>query len=354
MGGSYRAYVSECRRTGAIVNVKVIEEIAKAVLYEGYMLYPYRPSSVKNRQRWNFGVIYPRNYSEAQHGTDPWFTRTECLVKSGAQTGLTVKVRFLQAISRTTRRAQSSQTAEQQSQAWQEAAEREVVVEAPRLDELMNAPVSRVIELPPSESTESVCDADGRITGQIVRTQESILARVALRASRINDDFYKITFEVANEGSVADPGTTTRDCAVMRSLLSAHSILSVEDGEFVSLLDTPEELKPFAAQCKNVGTWPVLVGEENRRDAMLSSPIILYDYPQIAPESAGDLFDGTEIDEILALRILTLTEDEKHEIRNGDERARQILERTEALPEEQFLKLHGVLRGMRPTSEDQQ
>jgi hypothetical protein len=107
-------------------------------------------------------------------------------------------------------------------------------------------------------------------------------------------------------------------------------------------------------QCKNVGTWPVLVGEEGQRDAMLSSPIILYDYPKIAPESTGDLFDGTEIDEILALRILTLTEDEKREMRHGDERARKILERTEALPEEQFLKLHGVLRGMRPILEDQQ
>jgi hypothetical protein len=333
------------------VNVKLIEEIANAVLYEGYMLYPYRPSSVKNRQRWNFGVVYPKNYSEAQHGTDPWFTRTECLVRVGAQTGITVKVRFLQAISRTARRAQSSQTAEPQSQAWQEAAERDVIVEAPRLDELKNAPVSRVIELPPSESTDSVCDADGRITA-IVRTQESILARVGLSASRVNDDLYKLTVEVANEGSVSDPESGSRDSALLRSLLSAHSILSVERGEFVSLLDTPEELKEFAGRCKNVGTWPVLVGEENQRDAMLSSPIILYDYPQIAPESAGDLFDGTEIDEILALRILTLTEDEKHEMRHGDARARQILERTEALPEEQFLKLHGVLRGMRPTSED--
>lgn len=335
------------------MNAKVIEEIANAVLYEGYMLYPYRPSSVKNRQRWNFGLVYPRNYSEAQHGTDPWFTRTECLVKGGAQTGLTVKVRFLQAISRTARRAQSSQTAEQPSQGWQEAAERDVIVEAPHLDELMYAPVSKVIVFPPSESTESVCDADGRMTA-IVRTQGSILARVGLSASRINEDLYKITFEVANEGSVSDPESASRDSALMRSLLSAHSILGVENGEFVSLLDTPGELKEFAAQCKNVGTWPVLVGEENQRDAMLSSPIILYDYPQIAPESAGDLFDGTEIDEILALRILTLTEDEKREMRNGDERARQILERTEALPEEQFLKLHGVLRGMRPTIEDQQ
>ena len=69
-------------------------------------------------------------------------------------------------------------------------------------------------------------------------------------------------------------------------------------------------------------------------------------------KARGDLFDGTEIDEILALRILTLTEDEKREMRQGDDRARQILERTEALPEEQFLKLHGVLRGMRPMTGD--
>jgi hypothetical protein len=354
------------------VNAKLIEEIANAVLYEGYMLYPYRPSSVKNRQRWNFGVVYPRNYSEAQHGTAPWFTRTECLVKGSAETGTTVKVRFLQAISRVMHEVQTpvsnpeeryeprlhggqnSQAEQQQPQAWQEAAEREVIVQRSRLDQLVNASVSRVIDLTSSEATESVNDADGRLARVIVRRQEPVLGRITLSASRCNDDLYKITLEVSNEGSVADPHTVRRDSALMRSLLSAHSILSVEWGEFASLLDTPEELKQFAVQCKNVGTWPVLVGEEGQRDAMLSSPIILYDYPKIAPESAGDLFDGTEIDEILALRILTLTENEKREMRHGDERARKILERTEALPEEQFLKLHGVLRGMRPILEDQQ
>jgi hypothetical protein len=354
------------------VNAKLIEEIANAVLYEGYMLYPYRPSSVKNRQRWNFGVVYPRNYSEAQHGTEPWFTRTECLVKGTAKTAITVKVRFLQAISRVVHEVQtpvsnpvassepalyavqSAQSEQQQPQAWQEAAERDVIVQASRLDQLVNASVSRVIDLPSSEATESVNDADGRLDRVIVRTQEPVLGRITLSASRFNDDLYKITLEVSNEGSVADPNTVRRDSALMRSLLSAHSLLSVEQGEFASLLDIPEELKQFAVQCKNVGTWPVLVGEEGQRDAMLSSPIILYDYPQIAPESNGDLFDGTEIDEILALRILTLTEAEKREMRHGDERARQILERTEALPGEQFMKLHGVLRGMRPTLEDQQ
>jgi hypothetical protein len=84
---------------------------------------------------------------------------------------------------------------------------------------------------------------------------------------------------------------------------------------------------------------------------MLAAPIILYDYPQIAPESAGDLFDGTEIDEILQLRILTMTDAEKLEIRNGDDRTRQILERTEMLPPEHFQKLHGALRGMKSPSE---
>ncbi len=83
---------------------------------------------------------------------------------------------------------------------------------------------------------------------------------------------------------------------------------------------------------------------------MLSSPIILYDYPQIAPESPGDLFDGAEIDEILMLRIMTLTDDEKREMRQSDDRARQILERTESLPDEQFMKLHGVLRGLRTSA----
>jgi hydrogenase maturation protease len=81
---------------------------------------------------------------------------------------------------------------------------------------------------------------------------------------------------------------------------------------------------------------------------MLSSPIILYDYPQIAPESAGDLFDGAEIDEILTLRIMTMTDDEKREMRGVDDHARRILERTEMLPGDHLLKMHGTMRGLAP------
>jgi hydrogenase maturation protease len=111
-------------------------------------------------------------------------------------------------------------------------------------------------------------------------------------------------------------------------------------------------VQELVADCKNVGAWPVLVGEPGQRDTLLASPIILYDYPQIAPESVGDLFDGTEIDEILSLRIMTLTDEEKREIRESDDRARQILERTDAMPVEQFMKLHGAVRGLRPLKEN--
>ena len=114
----------------------------------------------------------------------------------------------------------------------------------------------------------------------------------------------------------------------------------------------PDQISELAASCKNLGTWPVLVGEPGERDTLLSSPIILYDYPQIAPESVGDLFDGTEIDEILSLRIMTLTDEEKREMSQSDERARQMLERTETLPVEQLMKLHGVLRNLPPSGEN--
>ena len=130
----------------------------------------------------------------------------------------------------------------------------------------------------------------------------------------------------------------------MYSLVSVHTLLTVEKGQFISLLGPPENLRSAVEACRNIGTWPVLAGEEGDRDTILSSPIILYDYPEVAPESSGGLFDGTEIDEILSVRILTMTEEETRAMRPADQRARQILERTESMPPEQFMKLHGALR----------
>jgi hypothetical protein len=181
--------------------------------------------------------------------------------------------------------------------------------------------------------------------GLIVRTQEPLECRIETRVDEVQGGLFRIGVRISNVTPFA-PSAAGRDGVLARSLLSAHTILRVRGGEFVSSLDPPPQFQDAVAACRNVGTWPVLAGEPGQRDTMLSSPIILYDYPQIAPESPGDLFDGAEIDEILSLRILTLTDEEKRAMRQSDERARRILERTEALAPEHFMKLHGALRGV--------
>ena len=77
---------------------------------------------------------------------------------------------------------------------------------------------------------------------------------------------------------------------------------------------------------------------------MLAAPIILSDYPEIAPESPGDLFDSGEIDQLLVLNILAMTAQERRDMRDSDPRAREILERTEALSDEQIMRLNGAVR----------
>ena len=374
MGASDRACARWNRRNGAAVNTKLVEDIANAVLYEGYMLYPYRPSSVKNRQRWNFGVVYPKAYSEMQTGADSWFMQTECLATGGAGTELTVKVRFLQAVARTIGQpkipldewpvlgegsrepdfqiVQTLQVDNQILQTWEEAIEREITLSPLPLNDGVTEARSSQALFPGGKEIEPVRNRDGKIAAFIVRTKKSVTAQVDASAVRVSEGLFKVTVRISNVAAT-DPASVSRAEALMQSLLSAHTILAVEGGEFVSLLDPPASLKEFVSTCSNIGTWPVLAGEEGRRETMLSSPIILYDYPQIAPESPGNLFDGTEIDEILLLRILTLTENEKHEMRSADARARQILERTESMPMEHFKKLHGVLRGLRPADSEE-
>jgi hypothetical protein len=352
------------------MNTKSVDAIANAVLYEGYMLYPYRPSSVKNRQRFNFGVLYPQTYSDAQTGSDACGMQTEFLVEqSAAPAAIEVRLRFLKLVARSvgkvTVSGQSSfGVASFESvpklevdgkifAPWDEAIECEVNVPAYNLEALAAEPLNWEFAFPEKEETEQLWDVSGELVGLIVRKHESVQGRVEIGARRTTEGILKVQVCVKNlTAFVDDASHCNREKAMSRSLVSAHVLLGVEDGQFVSLLEPPEDLKDLAASCQNVGAWPVLVGAEGERDTMLASPIILYDYPQIAPESPGDLFDGTEIDEILALRILTMTDDEKREMRNTDDRARKMLERTETQPMEQLMKLHGTLRELRSLKEE--
>jgi len=350
------------------MNLAIVDKIAKAVLYEGYMLYPYRPSSVKNQQRWNFGVLCPHSYSEAQNGTEAWTMQTECLVEGNAHTGIEIRVRFLHLVARSVGvfTTPVNEFSDQMPpyelvprlevngrvyQPWQEAVEREVVLPLCDVESLGHNPVTEKFSFPAQSEAEKeyepLREAGGQLVAVLVRERSPLCGDVEVTAARQTVGLVKITVRICNTTPFNAAGTNRED-ALRQAMVSAHTILGVQGGKFISLLAPPEHASEIAANCKNIGTWPVLVGEEGQTDTVLSSPIILYDYPQIAPESAGDLFDGTEIDEILSLRIMTLTDEEKREMSQSDERAREMLERTESMPVEQLMKLHGVLRGLRP------
>lgn len=291
-----------------------VEAIANAVLYEGYLLYPYRASAVKNQKRWNFGVLSPPGC-----GGDSSM-QTEVLLQSSPSMELNVRLRFLQLVAR--------------DESWQEATEREVAVS--------------LTGIPATSRQHAFSFPGGRETGGTVqRRWEPIQGLLAIEVTDLRDGLIRLRARIANTGS-CEAVEANRGEVLLRSFVSTHTIFQVRNGEFVSLLDPPGALRDLAGACRNQGTWPVLAGGEGQRDTMLSAPIILYDYPQIAPESPGALFDGTEIDEILTLRILTMTDEEKKEMAEADSRAREILERTESMPAEQFLKMHGAIRGWKP------
>jgi hypothetical protein len=375
------------------MNLKLVERIVNALLYEGYILYPYRASAVKNRQRWNFGIIYPQDYSLSQGGAEASSMQTECLLLGDQRAKLDVKIRFLHLLARTVeadlrvcpgpalhattgadtqvRPYEDSQTVldpltdPQETigqdfhvaepleigatipDTWQEAVEREMDAPGIDLSEIVAEPRRMTFAFPAMREATPLLDSGGQAVGVIERRQQFVEGTVEVAAERTGDGLFKVAVRILNLTPLEDAGHKSRDEVLMRSLISTHTILGVRQGEFVSLLDPPEAFREAAAGCRNIGTWPALVGEEGERDCLLSAPIIIYDYPQVAPESAGDFYDGTEIDELLTLRVMTMTDQEKQEMRLVDERARQILERTEALSSERLMKLHGAVRSLR-------
>jgi hypothetical protein len=344
---------------------ELARKVADAVLYEGYLLYPYRASAAKNQARWQFGVLMPRLWSE--HGPDePWATQTECLLEPEEATTVRVLVRFLHVQAKTVEvvdveagtfhEADTLPVDGSELVPWDEAAELEVAVEAP-LARLLEGELATPFERPGGRRVEPVHDAAGRLVGRTVRRRWPVLGSVKLSAERLEGPYGLVRLRLVLENATAwnDPGAD-RSVALRHSLVAAHSLIGIDQGVFLSLLDPPEWAKPAAEACQNLHTWPVLIGDEGRRDAMLSSPIILYDHPTIAPESPGDLFDATEIDEILTLRTMALTEDEKREARATDERAAAIIDRVDNMPPELLERLHGAVRylkGVEGTEEEE-
>jgi len=340
-------------------------KVADAVLYEGYVLYPYRASSRKNRLRWQFGVLAPCAWSEAG-GMEAWWSRTECLLEpEGRGACIDVKVRFLRIRTRTIEQALDPAGRELRPvdtldvegrlwTSWDEGLEGECDVRVELdagSDASVGAPGSERREsfsLPASREEEWIRSGDGRIAGRLVRESAPLAGVVWIEAHRAAaaPSLLRLSIRVENLGPVGSLDAP-RESAVRSFLVGTHVLLAAKGGSFVSLLDPPEWAREAAADCINVRTWPVLVGDPGSRDVVLSSPIILQDYPEVAPESPQDLCDATEIDEILSLRTLVLTDEEKREARATDPRAGAIIDRIESMPQEVLDRLHGAVRYLR-------
>lgn len=324
--------------------------VADTVLYEGLILYPYRASSRKNRFRFQFGVLAPDDFARAG-GTEASSMTIEVPVDGRDDMTVTGKLRFLQLRRRSVERWDADaaafvatdelDAAGQLILAWDEAIEREVDFAIPT-----GGRTNLTFGWTAESVEEEIHDRAGGLIGRVVRRTEDLRGEITLASERAGNDACKLHVHVVNRTPHDDP-TLDRDRALRAALVGAHVLLHVEGGSLVSLLEPPEHARTVAESCENVRGFPVLVGRPGDHSTVLGSPIILYDWPAIAPESQGDFFDATEMDEMLTLRTVTLTEDEKRQARATDPRAAALVARSEQMSPDAMNRLHGVIRSLR-------
>jgi hypothetical protein len=323
-------------------------QLARTLLYEGYILYPYRASAIKNRHKWTFGTLYPERCAAVRGGSESSYAQAQVLLHANQETMLRVQLQFLQLVEIPVAHSAMTHTAHVEKPLVLDSNERDIEREVNAEFELQQALKERselLFSFPATIVGRQQSNALGQQIDAFPSDQRSLEGSLAVSAEACDSNVFKITVGWRNLTPIGDSSeaqTELLDC-----MLSAHVILSTRDGEFVSLLDPSAEFREYSAQCENIGTFPVLAGDSEEADTFLCSPIALYDYPQVAPESAGDFFDATEIDELLTLRVLTLTDEEKKEMRTGDPRAAEILERTESLAFQHLSDLHGAVRSLK-------
>ena len=275
--------------------MKNIEKIADAILYEGYNLYPYRKDALKNQKRFNFGIV------SAEKET---FQNLECLILSeNSDAEISFKIRFLQI---------------ENSQDWQSVIPRECS-NSVNLREILDVRKSFDFSF---SADESFLELNGKIE---------------VFATKLDENLYKLKLILQNLTQCENAESN------VSNLISTHQILNVKNAKFLSLLETPEEFQKFSQTLENKNVFPVLVGDKSKQNSIFASPIILYDFPKVSENSFAEMFDGTEIDELLVLSILALTDEEKREIRRTDEKAAKVLDKIENMNKEDLLKLHAEM-----------
>jgi hypothetical protein len=263
-----------------------LEALVRSLLFEGYALYPYTPAATKNATPTPFGIVYPPAYAERVPSAFSHL-RLQCALDGPGP--VSAEIRFLQTVG-------------ERHQA------RERCVRLP-------APGRFALRFPP------------------------LRGRARLRTERREDGTTLVTCCVHNETPPAPAGLkgasrgaapTDRAAALAASFLSMHVLVRAVRGRFRSPLEDAGD---------NVNTYPVLATPAD--DVVLGAAIVLPDHPRIAPESRGDLFDGTEIEEALLLHVQALSDGEREEIAQQDPTMRAMIERAAAATPDDLMRLHG-------------
>lgn len=320
------------------------QAIADAVLYEGYVLYPYRASADKNRIRWQWGVVGPRDSGGV--GEDPTMA-AGLVVEAAGDAVVHLRLRFLQVVNRQVEalrepdlpsRVESLVIGGVCHVSFDDSVER--VVDA----EVVVGTGSGSTTVPFTFDARTTHEPLGAVDGvhhRETRRHETLTGTLAITTTPA-DDVHLVHVAIENTTRAEIDGT--RDEANLRSLVGAHVLAAVDGGQFISTLDPPDERRDVVGRCTPHRLWPVLVGAQQRSALVLASPVILYDQPEIAPESNATFFDGLEIDEMLILRVMTMTDDEKAEARATDPRSAAIIDRVDALPDDEMASVHGAMR----------
>jgi hypothetical protein len=332
--------------------------VANAVLYEGYILFPYTASAKKNRIRWQFGVLVPRAY--AANGTgEPAESQTEVMVECRDDTRIELLVRFLQVESRCVQAARDEafETVEaleidgERHVTFDEGIEREVALELDPAGSTAAVPIA----FSAAERIERLYGAQGDLRGRVLRRRWPLHGSVRVECEPVpgNGALRKVRVRIANESEVV---AGERSSALRTAFVSTHTLLYARHGAFLSVLDPPREVVRETEALCNRHSWPVLVGDGSndaqRSPLVLSSPIILYDFPAVASQSEGDNFDATEIDELMMLSVRSLSDAERREARATDPRARAIVDRAERFGPTDLARLHGALETLDVPSMD--
>jgi len=335
----------------------ILDDLTRTLLYEGYSLFPYHRSAIKNQKPVPFGVVFPENYNNYNEHAHSMM-HSQSIIKGNKNTKINIDVRFLHLKETNLLPDDSKAESGKDDYApvnsliiggksfragWQ-TIERKISSREMLLSQILKNKKVIDFSFGKMHESENINDEKNHLWGQQITGVEEINGRISIEAAQVENmpNAFRITVTVRNTTPIKNAAEITRDKVLSASFLSTHIILRTIDGEFISHQAPGDLWAEAIAGCNNINTWPILIDEDNT--TLLSSPIILYDYPKLNHQNHGDLFDSTEIEEALLLHVSVLSDKEKEQIAGSDEKLNSMLHKVSQVTPEELIKFHGGMR----------